>query len=86
MELDGVVGKLLAVTGRLDLVHLNDSKDAFESGRDRHENLGAGQIDLDVLVATVADAATAGVPTIVETPGGVEGQAADIALLRSRLA
>ncbi|HUO38425.1 MAG TPA: deoxyribonuclease IV, partial [Mycobacterium sp.] len=42
-----------AITGRIDLVHCNDSKDAAGSGRDRHANLGTGQIDPDVLVAVV---------------------------------
>jgi deoxyribonuclease-4 len=75
-----VVERVKAITGRIDLVHCNDSRDAFDSGADRHANLGAGTIDLDVLVAVVQ---AAGCPVVVETPR--EGQAADIALLRSRL-
>jgi deoxyribonuclease-4 len=69
------------ITGRIDLVHCNDSRDAFDSGADRHANLGEGQIDVELLVAVVR---AAGCPVVVETPG--EGQAADIALLKSRLA
>jgi deoxyribonuclease-4 len=34
----------------------------------------------------VAAIRAAGAPAIVETPGGVEGQSADIALLRERAA
>ncbi|HUR52190.1 MAG TPA: deoxyribonuclease IV [Mycobacteriales bacterium] len=79
-ELATVVDRVRAITGRIDLVHCNDSRDAFDSGADRHANLGAGQIDLDVLVSVVRDA---GCPVVVETPR--EGQAADIALLRDRL-
>ncbi len=75
-----VVERVRAITGRIDLVHCNDSRDAFDSGADRHANLGAGTIDLDVLVAVVQ---AAGCPVVVETPR--EGQAADIALLKSRL-
>ena len=75
------VDRVKAITGRIDLVHANDSKDAFDSGRDRHDNLGNGKIDPDLVVATIR---AAGAPVIVETPGGVEGQAADIALLRDR--
>jgi deoxyribonuclease IV len=81
-ELLDVVDRVRAITGRIDLVHCNDSRDAFGSGADRHANLGSGQIDPDVLVAVVA---AAGAPVVVETPGGAEGQAADIALLRERL-
>jgi deoxyribonuclease-4 len=79
-ELVTIVERVLAITGRIDLVHCNDSRDAFDSGADRHANLGEGQIDLDVLVAVVQ---AAGCPVVVETPG--DGQAADIALLKSRL-
>ena len=32
------------LTKKIDLVHFNDSKDGFESSRDRHENLGKGNI------------------------------------------
>ncbi len=75
-----VVERILAITGRIDLVHANDSRDAFDSGADRHANFGEGQIDVDVLVAVVQ---AAGCPVVVETPR--DGQAADIALLKSRL-
>lgn len=81
-ELVGLVERVKAVTGRVDLVHANDSRDAFGSGADRHTNLGQGHADPDGLVAVVRDA---GVPVIVETPGGVEGQSADLSWLRERL-
>jgi deoxyribonuclease-4 len=81
-ELLGIVDRVKAITGRIDLVHANDSRDAFDSGRDRHANLGQGTIDPDLLVAVVR---AAGCPVVVETPGDAEGQAADIAFLRERL-
>ena len=81
-QLLGLVDRVKAITGRIDLVHANDSRDAFDSGADRHANLGSGQMDVDEIAAVVA---AAGAPVVVETPGGVEGQAADIELLRSRL-
>jgi len=77
-----VVDRLKAVTGRIDLVHANDSKDGFDSGRDRHENLGTGLIDPQALVGIVQ---AAGAPVVCETPGGAPGQGADIAWLRERL-
>jgi deoxyribonuclease-4 len=78
-ELDTVVDKVKAITGRIDLVHLNNSRDEFGSGRDRHANVvgGAGTINPEDL-AGVAKAA--GAPVVVETPA--EGQADDIAYLR----
>lgn len=81
-ELEGVVGRLKALTGRLDLVHCNDSRDPFGSNRDRHANLGKGEIPPELLVAVVREA---GVPAIVETPDDDGGQRADIAWLRERL-
>jgi deoxyribonuclease-4 len=79
-QLVDVVERVLAITGRIDLVHCNDSRDAFDSGADRHANLGAGEIGADALVEVVRKA---GCPVLVETPR--DGQADDIALLRSRL-
>jgi deoxyribonuclease IV len=76
------VDKVKAVTGRIDLVHANDSKDDFDSGRDRHDNFGQGSIDPAELVAVVR---AAGAPVICETPGGAQGQGADIAFLRSQV-
>jgi len=82
IELLDVVDRVKAITGRVDLVHANDSKDGFDSGRDRHENLGSGSIDPVELVAVVA---AAGAPVVCETPGGADGQGADIAFLRREL-
>lgn len=82
-KLVDAVERITAVTGGIALVHLNDSKDEFGCGRDRHQNLGAGQIDADLLVAVVREAAA---DVIVETPEGEDGdQASDIAWLRERL-
>lgn len=81
-ELATIVERIKAITGRIDLVHANDSKDEFDSGRDRHENFGAGNLDPAELVAVVA---AAGAPVVCETPGGAQGQGADIAWLRERL-
>ncbi|MEX2619261.1 MAG: deoxyribonuclease IV [Egibacteraceae bacterium] len=80
--LEDLVPRLLGLVGRIDLVHANDSKDEAGSGRDRHENLGAGRIGGDAIVAVVAAAAA---PVICETPGGASEQAADISWLRDRL-
>ena len=81
-DLVGIVERVLSITGRVDLVHANDSRDAFDSGADRHANLGQGQID-PTRIAEVCR--LAGCDVIVETPGGPEGQGADIDYLRSAL-
>lgn len=82
-DLATAVERIRAITGRIDLVHLNDSKDEAGSGRDRHANLGHGRIDPELLVAVVRDAAA---DVLVETPEDAGGeQAADIAWIRERL-
>ncbi len=82
-DLETVVERLRAVTGRIGLVHANDSRDPFDSRRDRHANLGHGEIPEDLLVHVLRQADA---PIIVETPGGAEAQAEDIAWIRARLA
>jgi deoxyribonuclease-4 len=75
--LDGIVDRVRAITGGIDLVHANNSRDAFDSGADRHANMADGQIDPDVIAAV---ARSAGSDVIVETPR--EGHADDIEFLR----
>ena len=69
--------------GRLRLVHANDTKDPLGSKRDRHATVGAGRIGTEPFAELFRHPATRGVPVIVETPGGAEGQARDISLLKS---
>jgi deoxyribonuclease-4 len=76
------VDDVRAVTGRIDLVHCNDSRDEFGSGADRHTNLGEGLIDPDELAAAVQ---AAGAPVVIETRGGLDGQRTDLDWLRERL-
>lgn len=80
--LETVVEDVLRITGRIDLVHCNDSRDERDSGADRHASLGHGKIDPDLLASVVRDA---GAPVVLETPGGAAEHEADIAWLRERL-
>jgi deoxyribonuclease IV len=82
-DLTTVVDRVRAITGRIDLVHCNDSRDEFDSGADRHTNLGSGLIDPEELAAVLRSAQA---PVVVETPGGVEGQTADLEWVRQQLA
>lgn len=66
--LDEALGRFGA--DRLACVHVNDSRHPFGSRKDRHENLGEGQVGEAGLRALVTDARLAGVPLIVETPTG----------------
>ncbi|HET7734926.1 MAG TPA: deoxyribonuclease IV [Nocardioidaceae bacterium] len=82
IELATAVDKIKSITGRIDLVHANDSRDAFGSGADRHANFGAGHVDPDGFMAVIR---SAGAPVIAETPGGPEEHRADFAWVRARL-
>jgi len=82
IELADTVERIRSITGRIDLVHANDSRDAFDSGADRHANFGAGQLPPDELAAIVREA---GAPVICETPGGAVEHRADFAWLTERL-
>lgn len=81
-DLGGIVDRVLAITGRIDLVHANNSRDVFDSGADRHANFASGTIDPDQIAAVARDA---GCDVLVETPGGPDGQGADIEFLKSSL-
>jgi deoxyribonuclease-4 len=69
--------------GRLRLIHANDSKDGRGSRRDRHESIGAGQIGAAGFRGLLSHPLTDRVPFVVETPGGQNGHARDIATLRA---
>ena len=81
-DLETVVDRLRSATGRIDLVHCHDSRDPLDSRRDRHANLGRGEIPEELLVGVVR---AADAPTVVETPGGADEHAADIDWLRARV-
>ncbi|MDO5066029.1 MAG: deoxyribonuclease IV [Propionibacteriaceae bacterium] len=80
LDLGTVVSDVRAITGRIDLVHCNDSADAPGSGRDRHAPWGQGIIDEGTLLALLRDA---NAPVVLETPA--ENHAAEIAWLRDHL-
>jgi deoxyribonuclease-4 len=80
-DLSDAVDRIMAITGRIDLVHCNNSRDEFGSARDRHAPLRAGTIDPEQLVAVCAAANS---PVILETDPAT--QADDIAWLSAQLA
>jgi len=54
---------------RLMALHLNDSRDPFGSHRDRHANVGEGEIGLEGFRAVVNHPALRGLPGFLEVPG-----------------
>ena len=81
-DLSGAVDRVTAITGSIDLLHVNDSRDPPGTGADRHANIGAGTIDLDLLREMIAAAEA---PVVVETPRDLEALRADIAFVRAAL-
>jgi deoxyribonuclease-4 len=81
-DLETAVERVTRYTGGIALVHGNDSKDPFDSHRDRHANFGKGEIPGGLLLSVMREA---NAPIVVETPRGAEEQAADIAWLREHL-
>jgi apurinic endonuclease APN1 len=54
---------------KLELIHLNDSRDPFASGRDRHENIGEGTLGIDTFKLVLNHPQLKNIPFIIETPG-----------------
>jgi deoxyribonuclease-4 len=81
--LGDAVERAIAITGGIDLLHVNDSRDPAGTGADRHANIGAGTIDLDVLRHMIRAAAA---PSVVETPREPEALRADVEFVRAALA
>jgi deoxyribonuclease-4 len=81
-ELGDAVERVLAIVGKIDLLHANDSRDPPGTGADRHANLGKGEIGAEVLRQMIK---AAGPPVVVETPGGAKEMRADIEFVRAAL-
>jgi deoxyribonuclease-4 len=82
-ELSDAVERVLAIVGRIDLLHANDSRDPAGTGADRHENLGKGEIGAAALRKMIR---AAGAPVVCETPGGAAAMRADLEFVREALA
>ena len=68
-------GSLLEEISRLNLweslkcIHVNDSKGEFDSGLDRHENLGDGKIEREDLKHFLQHKQVKPIPLLLEVPG-----------------
>jgi len=84
-DLDGVLAEFDRIIGidRLLAVHINDSKNPFNSHKDRHELIGEGNLGLDAFRRIINHPKLRGLPFLLETPNDLAGYAKEIALLRS---
>ena len=69
-DFDGVLAKFDKIIGldRLKVIHVNDSKNIQGSHKDRHANIGFGEIGFDALKYVVHHEKLAQLPKILETP------------------
>lgn len=70
---------------RLRALHINDSKFAFAARKDRHANLGEGELGADALAAFLSEPRFEGLPATLEVPGSGEAKgpvAEDVAVAK----
>lgn len=75
---------LVEVVGkeRIQLIHANDSMDVLGSLKDRHANLGEGEIGTKPFEELLAHPAVVDAPLILETPGEEPEHGSEVALLK----
>ena len=76
-EFDNIIG-----LDRLYAIHMNDSKNSFESHKDRHEKIGEGSIGLSAMKAIINNPRLKHLPIFLETPNELDGYAKEIAVLK----
>ncbi|PZX07201.1 endonuclease IV [Psychrobacillus insolitus] len=69
-DFDGVLNEFDKLIGldRLRVLHINDSKNIRGAAKDRHENIGFGEIGFDALQYVVHHPQLLHIPKILETP------------------
>lgn len=69
-DYEGVMKQLDEVLGmeQIAVFHVNDSKNPLGAHKDRHENVGKGNIGFETLFKVVSDERFQNIPKILETP------------------
>lgn len=83
-DLDGVLEEFDRIIGidRLKAIHLNDSKNPFESHKDRHEKIGEGSLGLGAILRIINHPKLRNLPFYLETPNELDGYENEIKILR----
>ncbi len=83
-DLDGVLEEFDRVIGldRLKAIHINDSKNPFESHKDRHEKIGDGYIGIEAMERIINHPLLRDIPFFLETPNELDGYEKEIATLK----
>ncbi|MBQ4104111.1 MAG: deoxyribonuclease IV [Clostridia bacterium] len=84
-DLDGVLAEFDRIIGlnRLKAIHLNDTKNPFESHKDRHEKIGDGFLGIDAITRIINHEKLKDLPFFLETPNDIVGYEREIALLKT---
>jgi deoxyribonuclease-4 len=84
---EATIGALDRIIGldRLKLIHLNDSKGAVGTKRDRHEHIGQGHLGMEPFRLLLRDKRLADLPFILETPKGKNPAGEDWDVVNLRL-
>lgn len=84
-NLEGVLEEFDKIIGieRLHAIHINDSKNPFESHKDRHEKIGDGSIGTEAFERIINHPQLKDLPFLLETPNELDGYAKEIELLKS---
>ena len=85
-DLDKVLEEFDTIIGldKLCAIHLNDSKNPFNSHKDRHEKIGEGSIGLNAITKIINHPKLKDIPFYLETPNKLDGYKKEIQLLRER--
>ena len=86
-NLDGVLEEFDKVIGikRLFAIHINDTKNPFQSHKDRHEKIGEGYLGLETFERIINDKTLSSRPFYLETPNEIDGYEKEIHLLKNLL-
>lgn len=77
-EFDNVIG-----LDRLKAIHINDTKNPFESHKDRHEKIGEGYLGSGAFENIINNERLKDLPFYLETPNELDGYEKEIAYLKS---
>lgn len=83
-NLDGVLDEFDRIIGldKLKAIHLNDSKNPYDSRKDRHEKIGVGSLGIDTFKNVINHPGLRDLPFYLETPNEIEGYAQEIKMLK----
>ena len=89
-DYDGVMESFDKIIGKekIAVFHINDSKNPMGSHKDRHENIGFGNIGFEALNRVIRDENFKSIPKILETPyvAGEDGKTKEFAPYKHEIA